>query len=59
MVWLHVISDGLITLSYYGIPVVLIYFVRKNRDLPFNRIFWMFATALERVELPLSKELLA
>ncbi len=44
MVWLHVISDGLITLSYYCIPIVLIYFIRKNRDIPFNRIFWMFAT---------------
>ncbi|MGA9967174.1 MAG: PAS domain S-box protein [Terriglobales bacterium] len=44
MVWLHVISDGLIAFSYYCIPVVLIYFIRKNRDLPFNRIFWMFGT---------------
>src|SRR5712671_4397147 len=44
IVWLHVISDALITLSYYCIPVVLIYFIRKNRDLPFNRIFWMFGT---------------
>ena len=44
MVWLHVISDGLITLSYYFIPIVLIYFIRKNRDIPFNRIFWMFGT---------------
>jgi len=41
MVWLHVISDGLITLSYYGIPIVLVYFIRKNRDFPCNRIFWM------------------
>jgi PAS domain S-box-containing protein len=44
MVWLHVISDGLIALSYYCIPVVLIHFIRKNRDIPFNRIFWMFST---------------
>src|SRR5258708_5260910 len=44
IVWLHVVSDALITLSYYCIPVVLIYFIRKNRDLPFNRIFWMFGT---------------
>ncbi len=44
VVWLHVISDGLITLSYYCIPVVLIYFIRKNRNIPFNRISWMFAT---------------
>jgi PAS domain S-box-containing protein len=43
-VWLHVISDSLITLSYYWIPIVLIYFIRKNRDIPFNRIFWMFGT---------------
>src|SRR3984885_1732026 len=42
MVWLHVISDALITLSYYCIPIVLIYFIRKNRDIPFNRVFWMF-----------------
>jgi PAS domain S-box-containing protein len=42
IVWLHVISDALITLSYYCIPIVLIYFIRKSRDLPFNRIFAMF-----------------
>jgi tellurite resistance protein TehA-like permease len=42
MVWLHVISDALIAFSYYCIPVVLIYFIRKKRDLPFDKIFWMF-----------------
>ena len=42
LVWLHVISDGLITLSYYCIPIALVYFIRKNRNLPFNRMFWMF-----------------
>jgi PAS domain S-box-containing protein len=44
IVWLHVVSDVLITLSYYCSPVILVYFIRKNRDLPFNRIFWMFGT---------------
>jgi len=44
LVWLNVISDGLITLSYYVIPIILIYFIRKNRNLPFNAIFWMFGT---------------
>src|SRR3981189_2531057 len=44
ILWLRVISDALITLSHYCIPVVLVYFIRKNRDLPFNRIFWMFGT---------------
>ena len=43
IVWLHVISDALIALSYYCIPVILVYFIRKNRDRPFNRVFWMFA----------------
>ncbi|MFZ0815383.1 MAG: PAS domain S-box protein, partial [Candidatus Sulfotelmatobacter sp.] len=42
IVWLHVVSDGVIALSYYAIPVILIYFIRKNRDIPFNLIFWMF-----------------
>jgi PAS domain S-box-containing protein len=43
LVWLNVISDGLITLAYYTIPLILIYFLRKSRGLPFNWIFWMFA----------------
>jgi PAS domain S-box-containing protein len=43
IVWLHVITDALIALSYYAIPVILIYFIRKHRNLPFNWIFWMFA----------------
>src|ERR1700730_15486453 len=42
IVWLHAISDGFITLSYYLIPVFLIYFVVKRKDLPFNWIFVMF-----------------
>ncbi len=43
IVWLHVISDGLITLSYYCIPPALIYLVLRRRgDLPFKWPFWMF-----------------
>jgi PAS domain S-box-containing protein len=42
IVWLHVISDGLIAVSYYCIPLILIYFIRKHRDLPVGNIFWMF-----------------
>jgi PAS domain S-box-containing protein len=44
LVWLHLISDGLIALSYYAIPVILVYFILKNRDLPLNWIFWMFGS---------------
>ena len=42
IVWLHVISDGLIAAAYYCIPIILIYFIRKNRSLPLNKVFWMF-----------------
>ena len=40
LVWLHVISDSLIGLAYLSIPITLVYFIRKRRDLPFN---WVFA----------------
>jgi signal transduction histidine kinase len=42
VLWLNVISDSLIVISYYCIPIALIYLVRKRNDLPFNWIFWMF-----------------
>ncbi|WP_373088302.1 ATP-binding protein [Zhongshania sp.] len=43
LVRLHVISDVLISLSYFTIPVALVYLVRKRDDLKFNYIFVMFA----------------
>jgi PAS domain S-box-containing protein len=42
IIWLHAISDGFIALSYYFIPVMLVYLVRKRRDLPFHWVFFMF-----------------
>ena len=42
IVWLHAISDAIITLSYYFIPVMLVYLVRKRADLPFHWMFFMF-----------------
>jgi len=42
IVWLHAISDCLIMLSYYFIPIMLVYLVRKRRDLPFHWMFFMF-----------------
>jgi len=44
VLWLHSLSDGMIALAYFSIPITLIYFIRKRRDLPFNGIFWCFAT---------------
>jgi signal transduction histidine kinase len=42
VVWLHVISDAVITLAYYIIPFGLIYFVRRRKDLAFDWIFVAF-----------------
>src|SRR5438105_5856957 len=42
LVRLHVVSDSLITLSYYSIPMTLVYFVKNKRDLPYPWIFLMF-----------------
>src|ERR1700744_1115747 len=43
VIWLHVVSDALITLAYYSIPLTLVYFVRKRKDLVFDWIFLCFA----------------
>ncbi|HEY9633022.1 MAG TPA: PAS domain S-box protein [Coleofasciculaceae cyanobacterium] len=42
LVWLHVVSDSVIAIAYYSIPITLVYFVRKRVDLPFNWIFLLF-----------------
>jgi signal transduction histidine kinase len=43
VITLHVISDALIALAYYSIPLTLIYFVRKRKDLAFDWMFVSFA----------------
>jgi PAS domain S-box-containing protein len=40
VVWLNVLSDLMIGLAYFAIPVILLWFIRKRADLPFS---WMFA----------------
>ena len=42
LVWLHVISDSLIALAYFAIPLILVWFVRKRRDIPFSWMFVLF-----------------
>jgi PAS domain S-box-containing protein len=42
LLWLYVISDALIVLAYYSIPITIIYFVRHRKDLAFSKIFIMF-----------------
>jgi len=40
--WLHVVSDGVIALSYYSIPFALLSLVNQRRDLMFPWIFRLF-----------------
>ncbi|WP_413198897.1 ATP-binding protein [Nostoc piscinale] len=42
LVWLNIISDGAIALAYYSIPLLLIYFISKRQDVPFNGVFLLF-----------------
>ncbi len=42
LVGLHILSDALIALSYYSIPLMLVYFVSKREDVPFKGIFLLF-----------------
>lgn len=42
LLWLNVISNVLIVIAYLTIPVTLMYFIHKRRDVPFDRIFVAF-----------------
>ncbi len=43
LVALHVTSDIITGLSYYSIPIAMFYFAYRRRDLPFYKIFLLFA----------------
>jgi two-component system sensor kinase FixL len=43
VLFLHVTSDACIGFAYYCIPLVLVYFIRKRKDLPFPGILWLFS----------------
>ena len=42
LVWLHIVSDFLIAIAYFSIPLMLIYFVVKRSDVPFSKVFTLF-----------------
>jgi PAS domain S-box-containing protein len=42
LLYLHVVSDLLTALAYYSIPIALIYFVQRRRDLFFRHVFLLF-----------------
>jgi len=43
LIWSHAIGDIAIAAAYFSIPVALIVFVRRRRDLAMKPVFWLFA----------------
>jgi two-component sensor histidine kinase len=43
LLWLHASADALIALSYYSIPLALLYFVVRRQDLVFPAVFLLFS----------------
>jgi hypothetical protein len=43
LLWLHGISDTVIGLSYFSIPLVLLKFARRREDLEYRWVLWLFA----------------
>ena len=42
LLWLNVLSDAFMGLAYYSMPLVIAYYIRKRKDLPFPWLFWTF-----------------
>jgi len=40
--WLHILSDLGVWSAYLAIPLVLVYFLLRRKDLPFRKIFLLF-----------------
>jgi PAS domain-containing protein len=43
LLWLSIISDALITVAYYLMPLIMIYFIRQRRDLLYSRLALLIA----------------
>ncbi|MDQ8183678.1 ATP-binding protein [Pelagicoccus sp. SDUM812005] len=43
ILWLHVVSDSLVALSYFTIPLCLVLIVRRRKNLKFKGVFWLFS----------------
>ncbi len=43
LIWTHVISDALIGIAYFSIPVAIAYFLTRRRDIAFSWVVWLFA----------------
>jgi len=43
VLWLHLLSDSTIAISYFSIPLALMYFTRKGGELPFKGLLGFFS----------------
>ncbi len=43
LIWTHVISDALIGVAYFSIPIAIASFLTRRRDVAFSWVVWMFA----------------
>lgn len=43
ILWLHVLSDALIAVAYFSIPISLVVFVRRRPDIRFSSVFYLFS----------------
>ena len=43
LVLTYVVSDLLIFLAYFSMPLAIIYFARRRKDFPFRWLLWLFA----------------
>src|SRR5258708_15142264 len=43
LVWLHLVSDAVIGLAYFSIPLALAAFASKRKDVEFGWVLWAFA----------------
>lgn len=43
LVWTHVVADALIAIAYFSIPLAIIHFIRRRKDIQFGGVFWLFA----------------
>ena len=41
--WVYIISNLVIGLSYFAIPVMMVYFIRKRKETPFKAVFLLFS----------------
>lgn len=45
LVWMHVISDVIITLAYFAIPAaIIVLLIKRKQTVPFRWVFVMFAS---------------